>query len=99
MNAINLVTVGLRGGDSSEAKAAICVDLNPGDVRPIEWAALVRRDRVEELVEQTGAELMDGPTPWDGAKFGDGTGGTVKLVGGAVVGNGFHATALEPRIS
>lgn len=70
------------------------MDLDPGNVRPAEWSALVRRDRVELLVEQTGAELVADPAPWNGAPFGDGGGGTVELLNGEVVGDGLNRSAL-----
>ncbi len=93
---VELVVVGLAGGDSSDARAAVCVDLDRGNVTGgEEWAALVRPDRVAELVEQTCAKLVRGPVAWDGARFGDGNGGTVEIVDGQIQGAGLYAPALR----
>ena len=90
-----LVIVGLKGGDSNNAKAAVCLDLDRGNVtNGEEWAALVRGDRVDELVEQTGATLIRVDT-WDGSTFGDGTGGTVERIDGEVEGSGLYRPALD----
>lgn len=92
----NLVIVGLRGGDAGDSRDAVCVDLDPGTVSAgLEWAALVRPDRVAGLVAATGAEVVRGPDAWDGEPFGDGNGGTVEWIDGAVVGNGLNASALD----
>lgn len=93
----SLVVVGLKGGDASDAKAAVCVDLDRGLVtNGEEWAALVRVDRIDELLEQTEAEIVSGPTAWDGRTFGDGNGGTVeRRKDGTVHGNGLYAPGLS----
>ena len=96
-----LVTVGLNGGDASDSTAAVCVDLDPGVVtNGEEWTALVRRDRLDELLAQTGATIVRSPEVWDGSRFGDGTGGTVERhddgdVLGLVLGSGLNRRGLE----
>lgn len=91
----DLVVVGLRGGNAEDATAAVCVDLDRGLVtNGEEWAALVLPERVQELAEQTGAEIVRGPECWDGSRFGDGNGGTVEIVDGEIVGSGLYRPAL-----
>lgn len=80
----DLVVVGLKGGDASDAAAAVAIDLDAGNYGGA-WLALVERSRVNELVNNTGAELAREARPWDGERFGDGA-GTVELVDGAIVG-------------
>jgi hypothetical protein len=95
----SLVVVHLRGGDAEDAKpAAVCVDLDPGTVtNGTEWLALVRPDRLGELLHNTRAEQIGEPEAWDGRRFGDGAGGTVEREGdGAVRGSGLYAPGLEP---
>jgi hypothetical protein len=90
-----LAIVGLKGGDASEAKAAVCVDLDRGNVTNGEvWAALVRGDRINDLLEQTGATLIR-VDAWDGSRFGDGNGGTVEMIDGEVKGSGLYRPALD----
>lgn len=95
-----LVTVGLRGGDAADSRAAVCVDRDRGLVTSgEEWAALVRVDRVLELLKQTGAALVRGPEVWGGERFGDGNGGTVERKRGRVVGKGLNASALAEAMA
>jgi hypothetical protein len=90
-----LVVVRLRGGDVSNSNAAVCVDLDLGTVtHGEEWAALVREDRVAELLRECGAERVGEAEPWDGSPFGDGNGGTVALEDGDVDGDGQNPSAL-----
>lgn len=88
-----LVVVKLAGGDASRSDAAICVDLESAVHG--RWSALVRRDRVAELLEQTDAELCGDPEAWDGERFGDGAGTVWRDASGAVRGNGLYAPGLE----
>lgn len=92
-----LVVVGLRSGDAADSTAAVCVDLDRGLVTSgEEWAALVRVDRVAELLEQTRAFIVRGPEVWAGEPFGDGQAGTVQRgEDGAVTGLGLNAKGLE----
>ena len=87
----NLVTIRLRGGDASDARDAIAVDLDLGTVTDgAEWSALVERSALETLLNNTGAEQVGEPLPWDGSRFGDGH-GTVERVEGRIVGEGCYA--------
>ncbi len=92
----NFVIVGLRGGDASDARSAVAVDLDPGNARSGEWLALVNRGLVDQLAEETGAEVVDAGEggPWDGARFGDGA-GSVEIVEGRLVGTGAYARLSE----
>lgn len=90
-----LVVVELRSGDAGNASDAVCVDCDPGSCTRYEWRALVRPDRLEYLLDHTGAEQIGSPTPWDGRPFGDGNGGTVELVDGQIKGDGLFSPALE----
>lgn len=90
----DLVIVGLKGGDASDARSAVAVDLDMGDVRPNQWAALVDRDLVAQLAEETGAEVVSDPKPWDGSRFGDGA-GTIERVDGKLVGSSCYAHLSE----
>ena len=91
----DLVTVVLRDGRADDATAAVCLDLDRGLAIAGTWAAIVRRDRVGELLGQTGTVLVRGPLPWDGSRFGDGSGGTVERdEHGEVAGDGLNASAL-----
>lgn len=96
-NPAELVIVYLRGGDSSDSDAAAAVDLDRGlTTHGEEWSALVRRDRVEELLGATGATQIGEPAAWDGSPFGDGNSGTVeRQADGELVGAGLHRSGLE----
>jgi hypothetical protein len=89
----DLCIMRLRGGVASDAIDAVCVDLDPGSVEH-EWSALVRRDRIANLLHNTGAEQVGEARIWYGETFGDGNGGTVTLVAGTVAGSGLNAAAL-----
>ncbi len=92
------VTVGLRGGDAQYAVDAVCVDLDRGlTTHGEEWAALVRRDKIERLCLLTKATVVVGSVePWDGSRFGDGNGGTVeRREDGSIVGSGLYPPALD----
>lgn len=93
---IEFVIVALKGGDSSSARAAVCLDLERGNVtNGEEWAALVRGDRLEEFLDQTAATLVHGPALWDGQPFGDGVCGTVERAeDGSVHGAGLYRPGL-----
>ena len=86
----------LRGGDASDARDAVCVDLDRGiGTRGEDWAALVRRDRLDALLSATGATLLGEPTTWDGSRFGDGSRGCVEREGGEIVGEGLYRPAVN----
>ncbi len=89
----NFVIVGLRGGNASDARSAVAVDLDPGSVAA-HWSALVDRGLVDQLAEETGAEIDGDPEAWDGSRFGDGA-GTVEIVEGRLVGTGAYARLSE----
>ena len=90
-NEKTLVTIRLRGGDASDARDAIAVDLDLGTVTDgAEWSALVERAALETLLNNTGASMVGEPLPWDGSRFGDGH-GTVERVDGRIVGEGCYA--------
>jgi len=74
---MELVIVGLVGGDAERADAAECIDLDRGNA-PEEWCALVAEDRIGALLESSGATEI-WRKPWDGAPFGDGNGGLYGL--------------------
>ncbi len=92
-NVKNLVIVNLRNGDASDARSALAVDLDPGSVA-WHWSALVDRDLVAQLAEETGAEIDGDPEAWDGSRFGDGA-GTVEIIDGRLVGTGAYARLNE----
>ena len=95
-HAEEIVTVGLRGGDAQYAVDAVCVDLDRGlTTHGEEWAALVRRDKIERLCLLTKATVVGPVEPWDGSRFGDGNGGTVeRQEDGSIVGSGLYPPAL-----
>lgn len=62
----------LEGGTPGLAQAAIYVDLDRGPSTN-NWAALVTRDKLNDLVAQTGATLW-ATNPWEGESFGDSAG-------------------------
>ena len=91
----DLVIVELNGGDAESSDAAVCVDLDPGSCTRYEWRALVRPDRLDELLNNTGATQVGYPEEWDGSPFGDGNGGTVERTDtGTVHGSGLNESAL-----
>lgn len=99
MTAQDLVVVRLDGGDASDATAAVAVDLTGCgwlfDRPSYEWSALVRPDRLAELLAQTGASQVGEPGSWDGSPFGDGNGGIVEWRDGVVVGDALNAAGLR----
>lgn len=96
-----LVVVRLSGGNAEQSVSAVCVDLERGlATGGKEWAALVREDRMGDLLFETGATLVHGPEEWDGETFGDGTGGTVRRdPSGQVVGSGLNKNGLWASIT
>ena len=64
-----LVVALLHGGTWDHTYAAVCVDTDRKSAAE-DWAAVVRRDRLQELVRETGATLDAEPTVWDGSRFG-----------------------------
>lgn len=90
----NLVIVGLKGGNASDARSALAVDLDPGFASRGEWLALVDLDLVPQLAEETGATWDDVSEPWDGSRFGDGA-GTVARVNDRIVGSGAYRHLTE----
>ena len=87
-----LVVALLHGGTWDHTSAAVCVDTDRGDAAE-DWAAVVRRDRLQELVCETGATLDAEPTVWDGSRFGDGA-GSIERFGDEVHGSGVNRFAL-----
>lgn len=87
-----LVVALLTGGTWDHSYAAVCVDTDRGNASE-DWAAVVRRDRLQELVRETGATLDAEPTIWDGSRFGDGA-GSIERFGDEVHGSGVNRFAL-----
>lgn len=91
-----LVIALLSGGTWDHTSAAVCVDTDRGNASE-DWAAVVRRDRLQELVRETGATLDAEPTVWDGSRFGDGAGWIARHsvdLGGDVWGTAVNRFAL-----
>lgn len=83
----DLIVVTLDGGDASDAGAALAIDLDAGNGR---WSVLVRRDRLAETLNNTGATQRGEPVAWDGECYGDGAGAVWREEDGAIVGNGCY---------
>lgn len=74
-----LVLVALvKGGDAQDADSALVMDLDRGNVSDHEWAVLVTLKSLRAFLTNTRAHLISAE-PWNGGRFGDGTGGTVEL--------------------
>lgn len=88
----DLVVVTLEDGDASNADAALAVDMDAGNGR---WSALVRRDRLEELLNNTEARRVGAVEVWGGERYGDGAGTVERGADGAISGRGhYDATYL-----
>ena len=92
METVKLIQVGLVGGDASNARSAVCVDLDRGHAAE-EWAALVRPKKVQALLDETGA-IEVSRADWEGEPFGDGNGTVERLADGSIAGDGLYARAL-----
>jgi hypothetical protein len=95
-HAEELVVALLSGGTWDHTSAAVCVDTDRGNASE-DWAAVVRRDRLQGLVRETGATLDAEPTVWDGSRFGDGAGWIARHsadLGGDVWGTAVNRFAL-----